>query len=152
MGLEFSFDDAHEFAAVLATAPSIVEREMVNAANRVALQGEAWAKAAAPVKAGHLRRSIAATPAVYAGGVVTATFGTATPYARHVEDGRGPVVAKKKALRFSIGGKVLFRKRVGPAAAKPFIRPTRERLAPLVPREFEAALQRVVARIRQAMG
>lgn len=47
-----------------------------------------------------------------------------TEYLKWVVKGRGPVVAKRaKALRFVIGGKVLFRRRVGPAKANPF--PTR---------------------------
>jgi len=46
------------------------------------------------------------------------------PHARWVEDGRGPVVAKRaKMLRFEVGGRVLFRKRVGPARARPFMAP-----------------------------
>lgn len=42
------------------------------------------------------------------------------PYARYALEGRGPVVAKRaKALRFVIDGKVMFRKRVGPAPPHP---------------------------------
>lgn len=44
----------------------------------------------------------------------------AIPYAKWVLEGRGSVVARKaKALRFEINGKVVFRKRVGPARARP---------------------------------
>jgi hypothetical protein len=69
-----------------------------------------------------------------------------------VEDGRGPIRARGKALRFTAGGKVLYRKSVGPATPRPFIRPSVEKLRPLVPREFEAAGQRIVARIEAATG
>ena len=44
------------------------------------------------------------------------------PYARYVDKGRGPVYpVKAKALRFKgKNGKYVFRKRVGPARARPF--------------------------------
>lgn len=43
-------------------------------------------------------------------------------YASFVENGRGAVVAKNgKALRFTIGGQVFFRRSVGPATALPFM-------------------------------
>ncbi|MDQ3540842.1 MAG: HK97 gp10 family phage protein, partial [Chloroflexota bacterium] len=114
--LEFQFDDAHRFAANMARAPKLVEREMVNGANRLAIKGEQYAKVLAPHKSGHLRRSITAEPARFSGGTVTARYGTATPYARAVEEGRrgfGPV--NRKALRFMAGDKVVFAKYVGPA-------------------------------------
>ena len=47
------------------------------------------------------------------------------PYSRFVEHGRGPIAAKGKALRFEVGGKVLYRKSVGPAKARPFMAPAR---------------------------
>lgn len=46
-----------------------------------------------------------------------------TPYLRWVLRGRGPVVARGRALRFVIGGRVIYRKRVGPARANPYHRP-----------------------------
>lgn len=47
----------------------------------------------------------------------------AIPYAKWAIGGRGPVVAKRaKALRFyDRSGKVIFRKRVGPAPARPVV-------------------------------
>lgn len=143
--LEFRFDDADDFARKMTAAPKIVERELVSATNRITLQGERWAKELAAVKTGQMRRSIAATPAKFAGGTVTGKYGTATPYAKYVEFGRrGFSAPPGKYLRFEIGGRVIFTKRVGPAKARPFIRPSLERLRPLVPREYRAALQRAL--------
>jgi hypothetical protein len=52
----------------------------------------------------------------------TFTIENTTPYIGFVVRGRGPVVATRaKALRFTIGGRVLFRMRVGPAKANPFV-------------------------------
>lgn len=146
MTFSIDFSDGKRFAAGMAQAEPIMRQELLTATDRITLQGEAFAKGLAPVRTGHLRRSIAAKPAVWAGGAV-GEYGTATPYARYVEEGRGPVVARGRALRFTIGGQVLFRKRVGPAAARPFIGPSVERLRPIVPREYGAALDRVLAKI-----
>jgi len=81
------------------------------------------AKELVRVKTGALRRSIdmiRVEPRHY---LVRAT-------ARHapwVERGRGPVEAKQaKALRFEVEGRILFRRRVGPARARPFLRPALE--------------------------
>src|SRR5690349_14933235 len=107
----FQFDDAFAFSAKLAAAPRIVQTEMTRGIDRLTLQGEGFAKQAAPVKTGHLRRSITHTAATFGGGVARGTYGTATPYARYVEDGRGPVVARGRALRFQIGGRTIYAKR-----------------------------------------
>lgn len=46
-------------------------------------------------------------------------------YPQYIEKGRGPVYPKHtKALRFTINGKTVFAKSVGPAKARPFVHPT----------------------------
>jgi hypothetical protein len=149
--LEFRFDDADHFARKMAAAPKIVEREMVNATNRITKTGERWAKELAVVKTGQMRRTTTAEPAKFAGGVVTGKYGTNAktktgfPYPMAVEFGRRGFSARPgKYLRFEIGGRVIYTKRVGPAKARPFMRPSLERLRPLVPREYRAALQRAL--------
>src|SRR5262245_59853803 len=105
--------------------------ELTRAVDRCTFLGEAGSKQAAPVKTGHLRRSITASRSTFAGGVARGQWGTNVPYAKHVEFGRGPVVARSgKVLRFAIGGRVLYRPRVGPARARPFLRNTFARLRP----------------------
>lgn len=136
-----------EFARSYGNARTIIEEEMTNGVNRAAMAGEAQAKRVAPVKTGHLRRSITHTKASFAGGTATASYGTNVPYARWVEEGRGPVVAKGKALRFTIGGKVLFRKRVGPAKGKFYMRKSREWLEPQLNTEFRAVIVRILRRL-----
>lgn len=148
MDFEFRFDDAFEFAARMNAAEQVVGDEMTQGIDRLTLQGEAFTKAETPVKTGHLRRSIAHQPATYGGGVATGSWGTATPYAPYVEDGRGPVVASPgKMLRFEIGGTVLYRKRVGPAAGKQMFRKATQRIRPMVAREFSAVAARIIARM-----
>lgn len=63
-----------------------------------------------------LSRNIIRRPFVR-GGDFGVLVGSELPYARIAHDGRGPVRAKPgKTLRFRVGGQVIFRKSVGPAA------------------------------------
>lgn len=135
------------FGTRIGQAQNAIRDELRISTDRLTIQGAGFAQGPAPVRTGHLRRSIAHKPAVSAGGTVTGSYGTATPYARIVEEGRGAITARGKALRFTIGGQVLYRKSVGPAAPRPFMRPSVERLRPLVGREYRAGLQRALARI-----
>lgn len=49
---------------------------------------------------------------------------SSAPWSSIVEHGRGPVYAKDgDFLRFMVGGRVVFTKRVGPARPRPFMRP-----------------------------
>lgn len=66
------------------------------------------------------------------------------PYAKWVEFGRGPVVAKRaKALRFEIDGVIFFRKRVGPAKAQHFTSRGLARAMPRIEAEYRAAAARI---------
>ena len=52
------------------------------------------------------------------------------PHAYWVEHGRKGFKAKNaKALRFEVGGRVIFRKSVGPAAPRPFMQPAADIMA-----------------------
>ena len=147
---EFRFTDAFTFGKRMAAAPQIVSEELRSATDRLTLQGEALTKAETPVRTGHLRRSIAHKPAVFAGGAVTGSWGTATPYAPYVEEGRGPVVAGPgKVLRFVPKGsdRAIYRKRVGPAAGHWMFRKAERRLRPYVRREFRDATRNIVVQI-----
>jgi len=48
---------------------------------------------------------------------------TDDPGAQFVENGRGAAVAHGKAMHFTVNGKDVFAKRVGPAKAHPFMAP-----------------------------
>lgn len=146
-----SFDITHNFdpfTDAMKKAEPILREEMLRATDRLTLKGESLAKVLAPVgRTGHLRRSIAAKPAVWAGGA-SGEYGTATPYAKYVEEGRGPVVpVNKKVLRFVIGGRAIFTRYSQPARGHWFMRASLNALRPLVPREYGAAMDRVIARI-----
>lgn len=140
--------DIRRFAARMTGAGRIVDDELRRAVDRCTLAGEAESKRLVPVKTGHLRRSITRAAATVAGGTVRGRWGTNVPYARHVEFGRGPVVARPgKVLRFEIGGRVLYRKRVRAARPRPFLFAAARRLRGQFRREFEAASARIVARM-----
>lgn len=147
---DIRFDDAARFAARMAQAPQIVGDELTRSVDRITLQGERFTKVETPVRTGHLRRSIAMSPAVFVGGAATGSWGTATPYARYVEEGRGPVVAGPgKVLRFVPKGSStpIYRKRVGPARGRFMFRKALQRVRPLVGREMRDGVRRIVARL-----
>ena len=147
MDLDFDASDIFELAARYGGAEQVVGSEMTSGIDRLTIQGEAIAKQGVGVRTGQLRRSIAHQPATYGGGVATGSWGTATPYARWHEEGRGPVVARGKALRFTIGGRTIYRKRVGPAAGRWYMKKSADRVRGLIPREFAAVASRIVARM-----
>lgn len=127
-----------------------LESELVDGVNRTTLHGERLAKqhitANGSVVTGTLRRSTTAEGASAGGGGVTGRYGTNVPYAKHVEFGRGPVVARGRALAFTPkGGGLIFRKRVGPAAPRPFMRPTVPPVRAVFQREMRAAIRQFLA-------
>lgn len=137
-----------EFSARMARSRTIVGEELSRAVDRCTFLGERESKGEVGVVTGHLRRSITASRATFAGGVARGSWGTNVPYARHVEFGRGPVVASPgKVLRFTIGGRVLYRKRVGPARPRPFLFNVAARLKPRFRAEFATARTTIIRRL-----
>lgn len=136
-------------AARLGGAGAVVRDEATIAVHRTGQQGVARAKSLARVQSGTMRRSITMTA-----GVMTASYGphatrNGFPYPVAVERGRRGFSARRaKVLRFVVGGRTLFRRRVGPARARPFMRPSADLVRQVLPREMRAA----VARIRQRLG
>jgi phage gpG-like protein len=147
--MEFHVDasDILRDAARMQAAVPMVRQELTQAMQRSVLAVEGRAKGLAPVRTGQLRGSITSEVRP-AGGVITGIVGTNVPYARIVHDGRGPVVAHGRALRFTIGGTVFFRKRVGPAKGNPFLRNAFAQSRATIQHEFA----QVIPRIRARMG
>lgn len=139
--------DPGPLARRCANADDVVGEELATAVTRTRLEGQRRAQQKVRVKTGTLRRSIAGRTRRL-GLRVEGEWGTNVPYAKYVEEGRGPVVATRaRALRFTIGGRVLFRASVGPAAARPFLRPSLAEVKPLFRREVQAAVRRASRRI-----
>jgi hypothetical protein len=126
-------------------AEAIIGRELVTMVDRLTIAGSTVAKGRVGVKTGTLRRSLTHEPARRAGGSVIGAFGSNVPYAKWHNDGRGPVVARGKALRFTIGGQVFFRKRVGPAKGRRYMEAGAAEIRKRAPAEVAAAARRITA-------
>lgn len=129
-------------------AQPVVRQELGTATTRLVIVGEGEAKRRVRVKSGHGRRTITHTAARWSGNTVEARYGTNLFYLRLLEKGRGPIRARRaQALRFVVGGRVLFRKRVGPAPARPFMAPSFQVVRRRAPREYRMAVSRIIRRI-----
>jgi hypothetical protein len=106
-------------------AEAIIGRELVTMVDRLTIAGSTEAKGRVGVKTGTLRSNV--------------------PYAKVHNDGRGPVVARGRALRFTIGGQVLFRKRVGPARGRKYMEAGAAVIRRRMPGEVAAAARRITA-------
>lgn len=147
MDIDVDMSQIAKMGARYAGAAPIVKEEMTTAMNRSVLMVEGSAKRIVPVKTGNLRRSLTHEVRATGGGVI-GVVGTNVKYARIVEEGRGPVVARAGGmLRFEIGGQVIFRNRVGPAKGKPYLKPGLRANQARIEREFDGAIIRVVRRI-----
>lgn len=136
-----------QFVGKYRNAGRIVDDEMHQAGERVGTMVERQAKAYAAVKTGTLRRSITHT-VTSSPMVTTTTIGTNVPYAKYVEYGRGAITAAPgRVLRFEVGGKVLFRKSVGPARARPFLFKAFRELRGRIRQEFDQVGNRIIARL-----
>ena len=70
------------------------------------------------------------------------------PYARVHHDGRGPVaVVNAKALRFVIGGQVIFAKSVGPAAGSKYAERGLRDAGPQITAEHNRAAERIARKV-----
>ena len=150
--MSFTVDasDMDRFGTRLQGAERIVGNALTRGVDRLTIAAEGFAKEGVGVRTGHLRRSIAHRPAVFAGGVATGSVGTNVPYARIHEEGRGPVVARGKALRFTVGGKTIYRKRVGPAAGRWYMKKARARVQPMMRAEAARMGAEIMAEVMSA--
>jgi hypothetical protein len=137
-----------EFSGRMARSQAVVSEELRRAVDRCTALGERDSKTLVPVVTGHLRRSITTSRAAFAGGVARGSWGTNVPYAKHVEFGRGPVVARPGGvLRFTVGGRVLYRQKVRAARPRPFLFLAARRLRGRFRQEFEVAADRIAQRL-----
>jgi phage gpG-like protein len=132
----------------LTGAERVVGAELRTMVNRLTIAGARASQGKVGVKTGTLRRSLTHQPATFAGGVARGAFGSNVPYARVHNDGRGPVVARGRALRFTIGGVVIFRKSVGPAKGRRYM----EAGAAEVRRRMPGEIAQLKRRIARALG
>ena len=147
-GITIDASDVLRFAAQMGRAQPIIQKHLTQGVTKAGLLVEGRAKGNAPVKTGTLRRSITTRARGFAGGA-EAIVGTNVPYARWVEEGRGPVVpVRARVLRFEIGGKVIFTRRAGPAAGRWYMRKafqsSRGQVQGILRQSAEAAVREVL--------
>jgi hypothetical protein len=122
VNIEVDISDLIVLDRRLSGAGPVIQRHLVSGVDKAGKLIEGGAKGIVPVRTGHLRRNITSSARATSGGA-QAIVAASTPYARFVEEGRGPVVASPgKVLRFTIGSQVIYRKRVGPARGRWYMR------------------------------
>jgi hypothetical protein len=110
---------------------SFGRRRMASLSRRIANQ----ARQDVPVRTGHLGRSIGEGPITFSGSrTVHGSVHATAHYAAPVHEGRGARTIRpvnKKALRFTIAGRVVFASVVhqGPTRPRPFLRNAGMRIA-----------------------
>lgn len=134
----------------------ITRNELTTAMDKSTKHVETAARARVNNKTGNYSRSFQRQTKVSASGVLgiitnAAKSATGFVYAGALEWGRGPVRAiKAKALRFEIGGRVIFAKSVGPAPAQHIMEFGLRDAEPRIQAEFIAAGDRIAARLERA--
>lgn len=89
--------------------------------------------------------NLAASITVRRTGANERTIGTDLPYAAFVENGRPAIeAAPGKMLRFEVAGRVVFCKRVGPAAAQHFMAHAADAADQHAHKFIEAAINRLI--------
>lgn len=140
--------DLDPLLARLEMAPSLMREASDKAMLPSVLAVQEQVRDRTPVVTGRLISSERWDVGINATEVTGAVF-TNVSYAPYVEGGRGPVEAKRaKALRFqSRDGKLIFRKRVGPAAGRHMFREGWQAARPEVIRFFVDAARDVTRAI-----
>lgn len=140
----------------LGATEEAINRELLRAMNEAVLDTETEVVLRTPVDTGRLRNSVQTEVRGTGLSTVGIVSSANVPYAPPVEEGTGPrdIVPRraspKASLRFTVGGRTLFRKRVrhpGTRGAHMF-RDGRAAAAPQVAARFRAA----IARLKQRRG
>lgn len=135
-------------------AETVIREEATIFVNRMTTAGSNIAKDLVGKKTHTLERSITALPATWAGGTVTGAWGTNVPYARMHEEGTDPHVIfpkRAKALRWMVGGKAVFARRVNHPGTKPrlYMKGSMDRIERGLSSNGETLKARIVSRLSQ---
>jgi hypothetical protein len=150
MDLDIDLSEWNRMLQSLAHAPEIVDDEMLKAGRQAGfiLQGQAVTNAPVGKNAGgNLRAGIGPPEVERIADGVKVTLTSHAKYSKRVEDGHGVITPKRaKALRFTVGGQVVFTKRVRAVAGRPFLKPALTQTKDKTARAFELAIQRAAKR------
>lgn len=128
-------------------APRVIQTELTEGMRESTQLVTQKARQLVTKRTGETARQISPTVRVIGLGV-EGTVTSRAPWSRWLEEGRGGFSAKHaKALRFEVGGKVIFRKSVGPAAARPFMRPALRQSDVAVRAAFRRATKRAIEKL-----
>lgn len=150
--MEIDLSSFYQFAENMGAAPAKVNQELLVAGRQVGQRGAEIARQILAendsVVTGALSGSIQPLGVSWQGDTIVVMYGPRSKYpADWVEHGRGPVRAREGGmLRFQIKrrGPYIFTKEVGPAAPRPFMRPSVARLRPTAVKLFGDAVMRAV--------
>lgn len=135
-----------EWIAAWQQAPQAMRRELRAATNQLAAEGAAAAISIAPRDTGFLAGQIKPDPARFVGDMVIGGYTSNAEYGIYVEEGRGPVVAKKGRFLKFVGrdGKLVFVRRVKAAKAQPYMGPSVAKVRAAMARVYGQAVRRAV--------
>lgn len=145
--------DITNFAAKAAQGGAILGKKFEKAGRQSGFAVMGRAQQLAPVDTGNMKNQIGPPEVgrIGAAGVQVRIAASAQsedgyPYPYVIEHGRGPIeAAPGKVLAFEIDGQMVFRKRVGPAAAQPFMGPALQQMRPKIVQFFATAMDEAVA-------
>lgn len=129
--------DMRDFMRSIGVFETELQKTMQAGVDALAEQGAETARRLVPVKTGELKASTSVMNTEFVArqpGEVSAAFKARALYASYVDQGRGPVTAKRAGmLRFQIGGRWISKKSVRAAAARPFMTPAEEAVTAALP-------------------
>lgn len=148
MDFEMDASEITGWGEAMAQKPKETRTALMQTATALAGTGQGWSIQGAPRDTGVLAGGITLIPAKWAGDTVSAGWASTADHGLVVETGHSGIrPVRAKVLRFlpKGGGAAVFTKYVKPWAGKPYMRPARLRLAPLVPQRFAAAIRKVLS-------
>lgn len=132
----------------LEQAPRLIARENERMLSDVAAEAKAEIDRHTPVASGRL---LAGTQTISSGTGLrhTVRIQNRVPYGKYVEAGHGWIYPRKaKALRFTVGGKTVFAKKVRPVEGKHMFAKGREKAKAYAPIAARRALKRLALALK----
>ena len=128
------------FADAMAAAPGTLQSEMEKASGAVLAEGVGYAQEYAPKDTGALAGSIAIIDGPHATG---GSYGTSMEYAWMREEGGTIVPRNRQFLRFEIGGRIVFARKVTQSGSH-YMQRSMESLEPRVLPAYQGAVDRTM--------
>jgi hypothetical protein len=153
MSFEVDISQLLGMASALQVADDLIDAALITAGDQIALQGANSAKQILAANGswvtGALGRSIQPLPTTGGGSSIIISYGPSSEYpAKWVEKGRRAIdlTGTNRVMSFRVKGKgrVILTQKVAAAPARPFMRPSVERIRPTATRILGNAVMRVI--------